>query len=58
MIIGNVALDGSGVLFDIELAGSVIASITPAGQRRRPGDEVLDGGGGVALPGSWTVTYI
>lgn len=51
MIIANVALDGSGVLFDIELAGSVIASITPAGTRRAPGDEVLDGGGGVALPG-------
>ena len=51
MIIANVALDGSGVLFDIELAGSVIASITRSGTRRASGDEVLDGGGGVALPG-------
>ena len=51
MFIANVALDGSGVLVDIELVGSVIASITPAGSRRTPGVEVLDGGGGVALPG-------
>ncbi|AJW39961.1 Exoenzymes regulatory protein AepA precursor [Rhodococcus sp. B7740] len=39
------------MLVDIELVGSVIASITPAGSRRTPGAEVLDGGGGVALPG-------
>ena len=51
VIIGNVALDGSGALFDIELAGSVIVSITPSGGRGPTGEEVFDGGGGVALPG-------
>ncbi|MBY3794770.1 amidohydrolase family protein [Rhodococcus fascians] len=51
MIIANVALDDSGVLFDIELVGSTIGSITPAGSDRTRGVEVFDGAGGVALPG-------
>lgn len=51
MIIANVALDDSGVLFDIELVGSTIGSITPAGSDRTRGVEVVDGAGGVALPG-------
>lgn len=51
MIIANVALDDSGVLFDIELVGSTIGSITPAGRDRTRGVEVVDGAGGVALPG-------
>ncbi|TFI41481.1 hypothetical protein E4P29_20405 [Rhodococcus sp. 1R11] len=51
MIIANVALDDSGVLFDIELVDSVIGSITPAGSDRTRGVEVVDGAGGVALPG-------
>ncbi|MBY4040030.1 amidohydrolase family protein [Rhodococcus fascians] len=51
MIIANVALDDAGVLFDIELVGSTIGSITPAGSDRTRGVEVVDGAGGVALPG-------
>jgi predicted amidohydrolase YtcJ len=51
VIIANVALDDSGVLFDIELVGSTIGSITPAGSDRTRGVEVVDGAGGVALPG-------
>ncbi|OZE24445.1 hypothetical protein CH262_14250 [Rhodococcus sp. 05-2255-1e] len=51
MIIANVALDDSGVLFDIELVGSTIGSITPAGSDRTRGVEVVDVAGGVALPG-------
>ncbi|MBY4213296.1 amidohydrolase family protein [Rhodococcus fascians] len=51
MIIANVALNDSGVLFDIELVGSTIGSITPAGSDRTRGVEVVDGAGGVALPG-------
>ncbi|MBY4229319.1 amidohydrolase family protein [Rhodococcus fascians] len=51
MIIANVALDDSGVLFDIELVGSTIGSITPAGRDRTRGVEVVDRAGGVALPG-------
>lgn len=51
MIIANVALDDSGVLFDIELVGSTIGSITPAGSDRTRGVEVVDGAGGVVLPG-------
>lgn len=51
LALGDVEVDGRRV--DVVVDAGLVESVTPVGGRRPGGDEVVDGAGGVLIPGLW-----